>query len=579
MPRVSTTPSARAAARFTPFPAPSPASSDDTLASSSGLVRRRISVPDTRHEGRSTRSPRARTVSHRDSEEPEPEPEPAPDEDDDRDEEENEEEEEEPPAPPTITHLFINNTRVMSRSQNWTNVIDPVCQRLLCRVPGSTLQEVQRAVDAAEEAQPAWVALGFKTRREHLLRLVDVLRQMSPEIVTCLSREVGKTLADADAEVFRGLDCIHAACSIGPEMAGMFLGGDATLLQTFYEPVGVCVSISPFSFPFMIPLWSLPYALITGNTVILKPSEKTPTTSSLLAEAFLKAGFPPGVFNVLHGGPSTVQMLVSQPSVQAVSFVGSESAARQVHDLARAAGKRVQAECGGKNHGVVLEDANMMSTLFAIAGSAFGAAGQRCMALSVAVFVGQTRDWIPQLVGLAQSMVVGCGGDQESKIGPLIDETAKNRVSGIIRRAVAERATVLLDGRDIQVPGYPDGNFLGPTILSGVETYMECYQAEIFGPVLICMEVDTLEEAIELINQNKYGNGCSIFTTSGKHANTFQRCVNVGQIGVNIPLIAPYGTAVRTSNKDSFLGDRNTPGKTYWPFFTTTKTVSSRWDQ
>lgn len=253
----------------------------------------------------------------------------------------------------------------------------------------------------------------------------------------------------------------------------------------------------------MIPLWSLPYALITGNTVILKPSEKTPTTSSLLAQAFVKTGFPPGVFNVLHGGPSTVQMLVTQPTVQAVSFVGSESAARQVHDLARAAGKRIQAECGGKNHGVVLEDANMSSTLFAIAGSAFGAAGQRCMALSVAVFVGATRDWVPRLVELAQSMVVGCGGDQESKIGPLIDKTAKEKVSEMIQRAVEERATILLDGRDIEVPGYPDGNFMGPTILGDVQTYMECYQAEIFGPVLICMEVDTLEEAIDLINQNK----------------------------------------------------------------------------
>ncbi|RAK95638.1 methylmalonate-semialdehyde dehydrogenase [Aspergillus ibericus CBS 121593] len=554
MPRISSASSNRA--RFTPFSAASPASSEDTLAS--GHVRR---TSNPRRDSRSSRSSHAGTVSR------------------ETDGSDRDESSPRPQSAPTITHLFINNSRVMSRSQNWTNVLDPVSQRLLCRVPGSTLQEVQKAVEAAQDAQPGWAGMGFQIRREHLLRLVDVLRQMSPEIVTCLSREVGKTLADADAEVFRGLDCIHAACSIGPEMAGMFLGGDATLLQTFYEPVGVCVSITPFSFPFMIPLWSLPYALITGNTVILKPSEKTPTTSSLLAAAFLKTGFPPGVFNVLHGGPSTVQMLVSQPSVQAVSFVGSESAARQVHDLARAAGKRIQAECGGKNHGVVLEDANMMPTLFAIAGSAFGAAGQRCMALSVAVFVGPTREWIPKLVELAQSMVVGCGGDQESKIGPLIDAAAKTKVGEMIQRAIEERATVLLDGRDIEVPGYPDGNFMGPTILSGVETYMECYQAEIFGPVLICMEVDTLEEAIDLINQNKYGNGCSIFTTSGKHANTFQRCVNVGQIGVNIPLIAPYGTAVRTSNKDSFLGDRHTPGKTYWPFFTTTKTVSSRWDQ
>ncbi|OJJ96280.1 hypothetical protein ASPACDRAFT_1859529 [Aspergillus aculeatus ATCC 16872] len=566
MPRISTKSSNRAA-RFAPFPSGSPTPSDDTVVSSERASRR---SSDTRSRRSSTRSSHVEDATPRgESSEL------------DNDGDDHDEGSETPvsPAPPTVTHLFINNEHVMSKSQSWSNVLDPVSQSLLCRVPGSTLQEVQSAVQAAQDAQPAWAALGFQVRRERLLKLVDVLRQMSPEIVTCLSREVGKTLADADAEVFRGLDCIHAACSVGPEMAGMFLGGDATLLQTFYEPVGVCVSITPFSFPFMIPLWSLPYALITGNTVVLKPSEKTPSTSALLAEAFLKTGFPPGVFNILHGGPSTVQMLIHQPAVQAISFVGSEPAARQVHDLARAAGKRIQAECGGKNHGVILEDANMTSTLFAIAGSAFGAAGQRCMALSVAVFVGSTREWIPRLVELAESMVVGCGGDQESKIGPLIDEAAVKRVGGVIQRAVQEQARVLLDGRQVQVPGYPDGNFMGPTILTEVETYMECYQSEIFGPVLICMEVETLEDAMELINQNKYGNACSIFTTSGKHANTFQRGVNVGQIGVNIPLIAPYGTAVRTSNKDSFLGDRHAPGKTYWPFFTTTKTVSSRWEQ
>ncbi|PKY02309.1 methylmalonate-semialdehyde dehydrogenase [Aspergillus campestris IBT 28561] len=484
-----------------------------------------------------------------------------------------------PRSRPSVTQLFINNRHVMSKSKNWTSALDPTTQRLLSRVPSSTHHEIQSAVDAADAAQPEWAAIGFQTRREYLLKLIDVLRDMSPMIVSCLCREVGKTISDAEAEVFRGLDSIHAACSIGPEMAGMYLGSDPTLLQTFYEPVGVCVSITPFSFPFMIPLWSTPYALITGNTVVLKPSERAPSVSGILAEAMIQADFPPGVYNILHGGPSTVQNLVTQPLVQAISFVGSEPAANAVHDLARTAGKRIQAECGGKNHGVVLEDANMMSTLFAIAGGAFGAAGQRCMALSVAIFVGNTREWIPKLVDLAQSMVVGSGNDKQSKIGPLIDRAAKTKVTEMIDRAVEEGAMVLLDGRDVHVPDYPDGNFLGPSILIGVETYMECYQNEIFGPVLICMQVDTLDEAIALINQNKYGNGCSIFTSSGKHASTFQRKVNVGQIGVNIPLIAPYGTAVRTSNKDSFLGDRHTPGKTYWPFFTTTKTVSSRWDQ
>ncbi|KAJ5117201.1 hypothetical protein N7448_004143 [Penicillium atrosanguineum] len=467
----------------------------------------------------------------------------------------------------------------MSRSKEWTRVLDPGTQALISRVPNCTHQEVQSAVSAAQAAQPDWEALGFQSRRDYLLKLIDVLRGMSDEIIATLSREVGKTAGEAESEVFRGIDCIHAACSIGPEMAGMFLGSDPTILQTFYEPLGVCVTITPFSFPFMTPLWSIPYALATGNTVVLKPSEKAPSVACLLSEAALRAGLPPGIFNLVHGGHSVVQMLILQPLVQAVSFVGSESTAKQVHDISRKAGKRVQAECGGKNHGVILDDASMMPTLFAVAGSAFGAAGQRCMSLSVAVFVGETREWIPKLVEIAESMIVGYSGDEETKVGPLIDRSAKEKVIGFIDRAAEEGATLLCDGRDVLVPGYLDGNFVGPTIITDVETYMECYQSEIYGPVLICMQVDTLDNAVDLINQNKYGNGCSIFTTSGKHAKTFQRAVNVGQIGINIPLIAPYGPAVRTSNKASFMGDRHVPGKTYWPFFTTTKTVSARWDQ
>lgn len=253
----------------------------------------------------------------------------------------------------------------------------------------------------------------------------------------------------------------------------------------------------------MIPLWSIPYALITGNTVILKPSEKAPSVSGILAESVLKAAFPSGVFNIIHGGTETAKTLIRHPAVQAVNFVGSERAASEIHDLARSGGKRVQAECGGKNHGVILEDANMMSTLFAIAGSAFGAAGQRCMALRVAVFVGNTREWIPKLVDIAESMVLGRGNDQDAQIGPLIDRAAKSEVTAVIKRATEEGAMLLLDGRNTQALNYPNGNFVGPTILIGVETYMECYQAEIFGPILICMQVGTLEEAIKLINQNK----------------------------------------------------------------------------
>jgi len=253
----------------------------------------------------------------------------------------------------------------------------------------------------------------------------------------------------------------------------------------------------------MISLWSIPYGIITGNTVILKPSERTPSVAQILGECFFAAGFPPGVFNVVHGGPSVVDKLLAQPSIGAVSFVGSDIAGERVHDHARATRKRVQAELGAKNHGVVLTDADKSKTIYAIAGGAFGAAGQRCMALSVVVLVGDAREWVEDIADLARTLVVGNGLQPGVDIGPLITKAAKRKVEDAITAAEAEGATILLDGRGIEVPDYPDGNFVGPTILTNVQPYMACYQEEIFGPVLCCMETDTMEQAIQLINSNR----------------------------------------------------------------------------
>lgn len=329
---------------------------------------------------------------------------------------------------------------------------------------------------------------------------------------------------------------------------------------------------------------------MAGNTLILKPSEQTPSVSQVLAECFLKAGCAPGVFNIVHGGAGVVTSLLSKPAIRAVSFVGSNAAGEKVYEHARATRKRVQIECGGKNHGVVLEDAARKKALYAIAGSAFGAAGQRCMAVSVVVFVGSTREWIDDLVEITKSLVVGCGSDTFVDIGPVITAASKRRIEDVISIAESEGATVLLDGRDCTVPDYPNGNFVGPTILTGVRPYMSCYQDEIFGPVLCCVEVPTLEEAVDLINDNRCmhtaaellitiltsltmldGNGCTLFTSSPRNAQVFQRSVNVGQIGINVPVIgmktssilninlrltetAPSGPLQRTANKDSFLG-------------------------
>ena len=250
-------------------------------------------------------------------------------------------------------------------------------------------------------------------------------------------------------------------------------------------------------------MWSIPFALISGNAVVLKPSERTPSIAQILSECCYCAGIPAGVFSVINGGPSVVKELLAQPAIQAVNFVGSEITGEAVYQHAKATGKRVQAECSGKNHGVLMDDANKMKTLYAISGSAFGAAGQRCMALSVAVFVGETREWIDELVSISKSLMVGCGRDPKVKVGPLISRAAKAKVEGMITAAEAEGAKVLLDGRNYHVADYPDGNFVGPTILSDVQPYMSCYQDEIFGPVLSCIEVDTLEEAVELINNHR----------------------------------------------------------------------------
>lgn len=477
---------------------------------------------------------------------------------------------------PGVSHNFVNNSLILSKSRAWTKVHDPATQAFLTRVPESTVLEVQHAVAVASSAQPSWASTSFQTRRLKLLDLVNVLHQNGPRIINCIIEEGGKTMQDAKTEFDKGIDAILTATAIGSEMMGTYSSNNPVRIHTFHEPVGVCVSITPYNFPFMIPLWSVPLAIMTGNTVVLKPSERTPTAAMILAESFLQADFPPGVFNVVHGGASAVNVLLSQPAVMAVSFVGSDIAGERVCEHARANRKRVQVETSGKNHGVIMEDSDKISTLYAIAGSAFGAAGQRCMALSLVVFVGSAQEWLQDLVEIAKSLVVGCGTNPEVGMGPLISASAKERVISIINSAEQEGARVVLDGRYCSVDGYPDGNFVGPTILTNVKTYMQCYQEEIFGPVLICLEVETLDEAIDVINENRYGNGCTLFTSNPKTAQTFQQEVNIGQIGINVPVLAPSGPLPRTSNKDSFIGDISGQGRS-WQFFTMTKTVTTLW--
>lgn len=479
------------------------------------------------------------------------------------------------PATPVVTKNLIDNELTISKSRAWINVLDPTTQKFLARVPESTLPEIQAAVKAAEAAQPSWDLLGISRRRSKMLALVDAIRRHRPAFQRALQIEIGKTWQDADAEVDRALDAVETACSLPMESFGKHWNNNKTEVFTLHQPLGVCVSITPFNFPLMIPLWSIPIALVCGNTVVLKPSEKAPSVAALLGDCFMSLNLPPGVFNIVHGAAGAVDKLLAQPSVSAVSFVGSELVGERVFEHAKATKKRVQVESAGKNHGVLLKDAVKSKSLYAIAGSAFGSAGQRCMALSVLVCVGPTVDWIDELVTIARSLKVGSGLDSHADIGPLITAATKERVEAMIDSAEAEGAMIMLDGRNVSVPGCPQGNFVGPTIITEVRPYMQCYQDEIFGPVLVCLAVDTLEEAIEIVNENRFGNGCTLFTTSPIHAQAFQLQVNVGQVGINVPVLAPSGPVARTTNKDSYLGAIS--GCDQWQFFTTVKTVTTLW--
>jgi len=326
----------------------------------------------------------------------------------------------------------------------------------------------------------------------------------------------------------------------------------------------------------MIPLWSIPYAIGSGNTVVIKPSEKATGATMILVELAARAGLPPGVLNVVHGTVPTVNAICDHPAIRSISFVGGDKAGKHIYERGTKNGKRVQANLGAKNHGVIMPDANKNLTLNSLAGAAFGAAGQRCMALSVAVFVGPTKTWLPELIERAKTLKVNAGFEPGTDLGPLITPFAKERVSRLIESVEKEGGTIHLDGRNIVVPGYENGNFVGPTVLEG-HTTMEAYKTEIFGPALFCLTADTLDEAIEIINENPYGNGAAIFTQSGATGRKFENEVNVGQVGINVPIPVPLPMFSWSGNKGSFLGDIPFYGKTGFEFFTQRKTTTVLW--
>ncbi|MDH4847979.1 CoA-acylating methylmalonate-semialdehyde dehydrogenase [Pseudomonas sp. BN605] len=475
--------------------------------------------------------------------------------------------------------LLINGEWVDSKTTEWLDVVNPASQEVLAKVPLATQEEVKAAIDSAERAFHSWKKTPLGARMRIMLKLQALIRENSKRIAAVLSAEQGKTLADAEGDIFRGLEVVEHACSISTLQMGEFAENVAGGVDTYTlrQPIGVCAGITPFNFPAMIPLWMFPMAIVTGNTFVLKPSEQDPLSTLMLVELGLEAGIPPGVLNVVHGGKEVVDALCTNPDVKAISFVGSTHVGTHVYNLGSQHGKRVQSMMGAKNHAVVLPDANREHTLNALVGAGFGAAGQRCMATSVIVLVGEARNWLPDIKELALKLKVNAGSEPGTDIGPVISKRAKQRILDLIESGVRQGAKLELDGRDIKVPGYEDGNFIGPTLFSGVTTEMDVYTQEIFGPVLVVLEAETLDDAIELVNANPFGNGVGLFTQSGAAARKFQSEIDVGQVGINIPIPVPVPAFSFTGSRGSKLGDLGPYGKQVVQFYTQTKTVTSRW--
>ncbi len=475
--------------------------------------------------------------------------------------------------------LLIDGQWVESKTTEWHDIVNPATQQVLAKVPFATAEEVNAAIDAAHRAFKTWKLTPIGARMRIMLKLQALIREHSKRIAVVLSAEQGKTIADAEGDIFRGLEVVEHACSIGTLQMGEFAENVAGGVDTYTlrQPIGVCAGITPFNFPAMIPLWMFPMAIACGNTFVLKPSEQDPLSTLLLVELAIEAGVPAGVLNVVHGGKDVVDALCTHKDIKAVSFVGSTAVGTHVYDLAGKHGKRVQSMMGAKNHAVVLPDANREQTLNALVGAGFGAAGQRCMATSVVVLVGAAKQWLPDLKALAQKLKVNAGSEPGTDVGPVISKRAKARILDLIESGIKEGAKLELDGRDISVPGFEQGNFVGPTLFSGVTTDMQIYTQEIFGPVLVVLEVDTLDQAIALVNANPFGNGTGLFTQSGAAARKFQSEIDVGQVGINIPIPVPVPFFSFTGSRGSKLGDLGPYGKQVVQFYTQTKTVTSRW--
>lgn len=479
-----------------------------------------------------------------------------------------------------LLHLWINGQRVQAQNGRTGDVFNPATGEVVHQVPLAARADVDAAVAAAKAAFPAWRETTPLRRARILTRFRELMEQHRDELAQLACEEHGKTLADAAGSVQRGIEVIEFASGVphllkGEQAEDVGRGVDC---HSILQPVGVCAGITPFNFPVMVPLWMFPVAIVCGNTFVLKPSEKVPSCSLLMAELFKQAGLPDGVFNVVPGDREAVDALLGHPDVGAISFVGSTPVARHIYETGARHGKRVQALGGAKNHAVVMPDADMGFAADALIGAAYGSAGERCMAISTVVAVGEAADALLPLLGeKAAKLVVGRGDQASVEMGPVISAAHRDRIHGLIDSGVAQGAALLLDGRGLTVPGLENGFFVGPTLFDRVTPAMDIYREEIFGPVLIVLRVASYEDAVSLVNANPYGNGTAIFTRSGHWARRFQHEIEVGMVGINVPIPVPMAFFSFGGWKASLFGDLHMHGMEGVSFYTRSKVVTTRW--
>ncbi|MCH5373985.1 MAG: CoA-acylating methylmalonate-semialdehyde dehydrogenase, partial [Planctomycetes bacterium] len=477
---------------------------------------------------------------------------------------------------------FVNGQKFAGKSDRFQDVFNPATGEVTGQVALATAEDVAAAVAAAKAAFPAWADMPPIRRARLMNRFLTLLNEHKDELARAITAEHGKVFTDARGEVERGIDIVEFACGIPQLLKGDFTDQVSTGIDnwTLRQPLGVVAGVTPFNFPVMVPMWMFPVAIAAGNTFVLKPSPTDPTPSMMYADLMKEAGFPDGVFNVVQGDKVAVDALLEHPDVQAMSFVGSTPIANYIYETGARHGKRVQALGGAKNHMLVMPDADLEKAVDALVGAAYGSAGERCMAISVATLVGDVGDRIvPMLAERARSLKIKNGLEMDAEMGPIVTGAARDRITGYIEKGVAEGADLVVDGRGHSVAGHNQGFWLGGTLFDNVTTDMTIYREEIFGPVLSCVRVDDFAQGVKMINEHEFGNGVSLFTRDGNAAREFGRQIQVGMVGINVPIPVPMAWHGFGGWKKSLFGDMHAYGEEGVRFYTKQKSIMQRWPE